>query len=169
MFSRYGYEVYGVGVGRVDVDRDETGSELNLENIIITARKFTTIPNLIRKLIIFFEMLIKVTLKGIQLQPKIIHCHDIIALIFGFVVSLFVKTKLIYDAHELESDMGGRNKLMSFLVLNLERLLWKKVNTLIMVSPSIEKWYHENLGVKYSEVILNSPLTKKINLINQII
>ncbi|MBJ6915400.1 hypothetical protein JG636_18435, partial [Vibrio cholerae] len=35
---------------------------------------------------------------------------------------------------------------------------WPKIDGLIVVSPSINKWYAENLGQKESEVILNSPV-----------
>jgi glycosyltransferase involved in cell wall biosynthesis len=39
-----------------------------------------------------------------------------------------------------------------------ERILWSWVDFLIIVSPSIQKWYQDNIGVKQSAVILNSPV-----------
>ena len=39
-----------------------------------------------------------------KIKPKIVHCHDTLVLPIGLVVSLIFKSKLIYDAHELESN-----------------------------------------------------------------
>jgi glycosyltransferase involved in cell wall biosynthesis len=40
----------------------------------------------------------------------------------------------------------------------LERFVWPSIDYLITVSPSIEHWYHDNIGPKPSAVILNSPV-----------
>ncbi|MNI47772.1 putative glycosyl transferase [compost metagenome] len=76
----------------------------------------------------------------------------------GVVVKLLTGAKLVYDAHELESDRNGLTKLQGALTLRAEKLLWRWVDTLIVVSPSIERWYQQTVGPKRSTVILNSPL-----------
>jgi glycosyltransferase involved in cell wall biosynthesis len=96
--------------------------------------------------------------KAMKLQPKVIHCNDTLVLPLGVMVKFFTGAKLIYDAHELESDRNGLTKTLSKMTLFVEKILWRYVDALIVVSPSIEKWYKENIGEKYSEIILNSPV-----------
>ena len=68
---------------------------------------------------------------------------------------------LIYDAHELESNTNGTSKIFGKTILFVEKVFWASIDALIVVSPSIEKWYRNNIGDKYSEVVLNSPVIEK--------
>jgi len=96
--------------------------------------------------------------RAIQQRPDIIHCHDTLALPLGAIVKLLTGAKLVYDAHELESERSGITKLEGWLTLRVEKLLWCLIDALIVVSPSIHTWYLEKIGTKRSIVILNSPL-----------
>jgi len=94
----------------------------------------------------------------VRLKPDIIHCNDTVVLPLGVMVKAFTGAKLIYDAHELESDKNALSKSLGKITLFVERMLWRFVDGLIVVSPSIDDWYKENIGEKKTEVILNSPL-----------
>jgi glycosyltransferase involved in cell wall biosynthesis len=78
------------------------------------------------------------------------------------LLSIFIKIKnngvLIYDAHELESLSAGHSRLKSKCVFLYEKLLWRYIDGLIVVSQSIGLWYMNNIGNKPYEIILNSPL-----------
>ena len=80
------------------------------------------------------------------------------ALPAGFIIKIFTGCKLIYDAHELESDKNGQNFILSKCTLLLEKLCWKRVDLFISVSDSIIDWYNKNLGLKRSILVLNSPI-----------
>ena len=92
-----------------------------------------------------------------KIKPDIIHCHDAISLIPCFLLNINRKTKIIYDAHELESDKNGQSKLFKFITLFFESIMWKKINLLISVSPSIINWYKDKYGFKKSLLLLNKP------------
>jgi glycosyltransferase involved in cell wall biosynthesis len=96
--------------------------------------------------------------KAIKTRPKIIHCHDTLVLPLGILLKLITNSRLIYDAHELESDRNGLTSMLSKATLMAEKILWPFVDYLIIVSPSIQNWYQKNIGKKPSEVILNSPV-----------
>ena len=49
----------------------------------------------------------QVVLRSIRFRPQIIHCHDMFVLPLAVVVKLLTGARLIYDAHELESDRNG--------------------------------------------------------------
>jgi glycosyltransferase involved in cell wall biosynthesis len=98
------------------------------------------------------------TVPAIKLNPKVIHCHDTLVLPIGCMVKLFTGSKLIYDAHELESRKNGQGRILSGLTYLIEKILWRFVDFFITVSPSIVQWYEEKLGPKQNEIILNSPI-----------
>jgi glycosyltransferase involved in cell wall biosynthesis len=95
--------------------------------------------------------------RAVRLRPDIVHCHDTTVLFLGVLVKFLTGAKLIYDAHELESDRNCLGKFEGKLTLLCERILWPFIDALIVVSPSIQKWYSQWIGTKISTVVLNSP------------
>mgnify|MGYP000844840575 FL=1 len=153
------YKLFGIGVimneGAID---STTGSEkLNIRSIILQSRKLTLLPAVLMHSLSVIELTIKMVFKAINLKPKVVHCHDTLVLPLGVIVKLFTGAKLIYDAHELESDRNGLSKTLGRITLFVEKLLWRSLDALIVVSPSIERWYKDNIGKKYSKIILNAP------------
>lgn len=128
-----------------------------LSQINLWSRQWRLLPDVIRHAFSVLELLVKMTAKGLLSRPDIIHCHDTLVLPVGGVIKLFTGARLIYDAHELESNRNGLSPLLGKLTLRAEKILWPLINGLVVVSPSIKQWYHENLGVKKTTVILNSP------------
>lgn len=81
-----------------------------------------------------------------KLKPYCISCHDLGALIIGWISTLFVpkgnRPLLVYDSHEFELGRninGTRNKLSLLLIGKLEKFLMKKCAFSIMVNESIAK------------------------------
>jgi len=99
----------------------------------------------------------KVTKKSL----KVVHCHDTLVLPLGVILKYYTGANLIYDAHELESDRNGLSNVLGKLTLYVEKILWRYIDGLITVSPSIDRWYNKNIGYKFSKIILNSPILGK--------
>jgi glycosyltransferase involved in cell wall biosynthesis len=157
------YKLFGIGVimneGAID---STTGSEkLNIRSIILQSRKLTLLPAVLMHSFSVIELTIKMVFKAINLKPKVIHCHDTLVLPLGVIVKLFTGAQLIYDTHELESDRNGLSKTLGRITLFVEKLLWRSLDALIVVSPSIERWYKDNIGKKYSKIILNAPIVSE--------
>lgn len=153
-----GYKITGLGVFHDEASkRSEIPLRANLYNIRLASRKLVFLPKIARHTISVFELIVKTLPRAVFSKPDIVHCHDTLVLPLGVLVAFITRSKLIYDAHELESDRNGLSFLQSKLTLIAERFLWPYIDGLIVVSPSIRKWYHDNIGFKYSEIILNSP------------
>lgn len=154
-----GYQVSGLGI---TLEEEEHKSLLNfsgeVKSISLASRRMDFLPRTIRHTLSLFELIAKMLPLAVKQKPEVIHCHDTLVLPLGVLVKLFTKAKLVYDAHELESDRNGLTGLQSKLTRFVEKTLWRFVDRLIVVSPSIDSWYQDNIGVKPSEVILNSPL-----------
>ena len=112
-------------------------------------------------LLIYLELAVKMTMRGIVFRPHVIHCNDWFVLPIAVMVKIVTGSRLIYDAHELESQTTNDPNFPSAFVFRVERTLWRFVDYLTTVSPSINSWYQRELGPMPSEIILNSPLVPK--------
>jgi len=154
-----GYRVSGIGV-ELDEGAKQTAILFNadIKALNLRSRKLTFLPRTLRHIVTLFELIGRMLPRAIRERPDIVHCHDTLVLPLGFIVKWLTGAKLVYDAHELESNRNGLSRLQGMLTVRVERFLWRSVDALIVVSPSIERWYVENVGPKPSTVILNSPL-----------
>lgn len=107
------------------------------------------------------ELNMKLLYYALKLKPHLVHCHDTMVLPAGNLIKKFTKAKLVYDAHELESDKAGQNKILSKSTLFIEKRCWSNIDHFITVGDSIIKWYNSNLGKIPSTLILNSPYILK--------
>jgi len=79
---------------------------------------------------------------------NIVHCHDLDTLAAGVIVKIFKRIKLVYDAHEIYSDMVFKNFLLNRLCVAFEKFFLKFTDLFITVSNTRKKWYEKN---KYSK------------------
>jgi glycosyltransferase involved in cell wall biosynthesis len=157
-----GYYVHGAGIpensgGSKKVNKANV--ELRVLNTI--SDKFKLLPRSIRYVFILIELTMRLSWVGLRIRPKIIHCHDTMVILAGVIIKYLTGAKLIYDAHELESNKNGQTLILSKGTFFLERICWRQIDHLITVSPSIIRWYEQNLGDKPSTLILNSPTVEK--------
>ncbi len=156
------YNMSGIGVKLDEGAYNARNIEsINIFSISLRSRKWKFIPTVLRHICSLFELTFKMLFKGVKIKPEIIHCNDTLVLPLGVILKFFTGARLIYDAHELESDRNGLTKTLSKMTLVGEKILWKFIDALIVVSPSIERWYKDNIGEKYSEIILNSPVLEE--------
>ena len=157
----FNYEIYAIGIKKkfkLDNKKNQLQGIKDLSISLITKKIFFFPKN-----IIYFFNYIEFFIKCIFLIYKkkiiIIHCHDFVTLPIGYVVKILFKCKLIYDAHELESQVN--NVKYSRLIFLIEKFLWKEIDLFITVSHSILNWYNKKLGYKKNSIIiLNSPKVK---------
>jgi glycosyltransferase involved in cell wall biosynthesis len=99
----------------------------------------------------------------------IIHCHDLNTLQFGARAKFLKprKLKLIYDAHEYETQRNGLHGWRWTYVKLKERFLIKFCDQVITVSPTIADEYVRLYGIKKPEVILNCPILRTEEVIKK--
>lgn len=122
--------------------------------------KSRALKQLPRAVCYFFELIeftIRAVLAGRDIKPDIVHCHDTFALPSGWILKKITGCRLVYDAHELESNKNAQNAVLSFGTLLIEKVCWKQVDLMVSVSDSITRWYMLNLGMKPNVLVLNSP------------
>lgn len=155
--------VQGIGINSREKFVKATEIEhLLISSISLSSRKLVFLPKSIRHLFSMCELTIKMVFFALRMKPDLIHCNDTVALPAAVMAKILSGAKLVYDAHELESKKNGISPFLGYLILFTERILWHFVDGLIVVSPSIYRWYHENIGEMISAVVLNSPVIKKV-------
>tara|TARA_B100001121_G_C18621537_1_gene589597 strand:+ start:188 stop:1231 length:1044 start_codon:yes stop_codon:yes gene_type:complete len=130
---------------------------LTIKSLKIISKKFNLFGKKIKHLLIFFELSIRVILCVTKLKPSVIHCHDNMVLPLGILLKFIFKSRLIYDAHELESNRNGIGRIEGAMVFYFEKMVWKSIDLFISVSPSIIDWYQSKFGTKKNLLILNTP------------
>jgi len=124
----------------------------------MVARVLKVLPRAIRYCVLLIEFTYKAIIVGRRVRPDIVHCHDTFALPAGWFLKGHLGCRLVYDAHELESDKNAQTAILSRATLLIERFCWKRVDLLISVSDSIIDWYLRKLGSKPGVLILNAPV-----------
>jgi glycosyltransferase involved in cell wall biosynthesis len=105
----------------------------------------------------FYQLLL--ALKEINLaKVKLIFCNDDRSLLVATMLAVITKSKLIYDAHELNHDRNGQSAMERKIVLLWESFFWSRIHLFITVSESIRRHYLETHGHKTSAIVLNSPI-----------
>lgn len=89
----------------------------------------------------------------------VIHCHSLAVLSACVSVRGRVGCKLLYDAHELESERAGAGAIRRCYSRNLERKLLPSVDAMWVVGESIQNWYFDHMGVT-AKVIYNCPMAQ---------
>jgi glycosyltransferase involved in cell wall biosynthesis len=77
------------------------------------------------------------------LPVSVVHCHDLIPLPIAATIARRTGAKLVYDAHELETEATGLSPRRQKLARRLEQRYMPRVNATITVSPSIVSWYQQ--------------------------
>jgi len=90
---------------------------------------------------------------------KVIHCHELAAVIPSFSLKNSNSAKLIYDAHELETE--HRQNLwassLKWVFKIVENFFVSRVDAIISVSPSICDWYKNKFANVPVHLIRNCP------------
>lgn len=156
------FDLLGIGV-EMEEGASSSGKILKTEivSIRLLSKVLSFLPRPIRYGLNIVELTAKLVFRGFRFKPSVVHCHDTFALPAGVLIKILLGSKLVYDAHELESDKNGQTPVLSKVTLKIEQWAWGKVDLLISVSDSINEWYVKNLGPKPCLLILNSPEISK--------
>lgn len=153
---------YGVGEAKKDFYCVETWTKKFAWKLVEKTSKFRYLRILIM-FIVYIEVFTKILIKGYRFKPTIIHVNDWYVLPIACLIKRSSKIKIIYDAHELESETNGITNDMRRMVNYIEKSCWKKIDYFITVSPSILEWYKRRYKIENAEIVLNSPqIDKKI-------
>ena len=112
------------------------------------------------QIIKYLEFFIRALFVIKKLKPDICHGHDPDGLLIGYFAKFFLKSKLIYDSHELWSDsihLKSDKKILYKIGRKIEKILIKYAEVVIAVNKSILDVIRKENNIKSTAVIRNIP------------
>jgi len=158
--KKAGYDVSVIALFEKGLKEKETIQNIPVHRIKLKSRNLP--KNLLVQLFKYTEFLLKVSLK--YKDTDIVHCNDIGTLPIGVIMKKFLskRIKVIYDAHEYETETNNLKGFRKSLVKALEKLLIKHADAVITVSNSIANEYVRLYNIKKPTLVLNTPTYKNI-------
>jgi len=105
----------------------------------------------------FFEWRYRLVSAHMKEPLQVIHNHDLEPLPIAVKLKKMTGAKLIYDAHELETERNGGQGIRKRLSQWQENRLMPFVDHLITVSPSIRDWYAQRYPSTPISLVRNIP------------
>lgn len=121
--------------------------------------------NLILKLISSIVFNFKVFLSFRKHRLSYINCHSLWVLPLCVFIKKATGAKLIYDAHELETERAGLKGFKQKAAKILEKKLIHHADSIIVVGDLIAQWYKEQYNRTDVYTIRNVPLLEKVTTI----
>ena len=89
----------------------------------------------------------------------ILHCNDLNTLPIAFIIKKFYNKniKIVYDAHEYETEINGLHGIQKTLTKLLEKFLIKYADKVICVSEAIADEYVKLYNIEKPALVLNTP------------
>ena len=159
--KKAGYKIEIIAHGDNGLEREEVKNGLKIKRLNYFDRKVTT--SKLSKLKIYL-LWMKEVIKYVK-DFDILHCNDLNTLSIAFIVKKFYNKniKVIYDAHEYETEMNQLNKITKPIAKTAEKLLIRYVDKVITVSDAIAKEYKKLYPfIEEPKLVLNTPPYKKI-------
>ena len=91
-----------------------------------------------------------------------VNCHSVATLPLGVMLKRRTGAKLVYDAHELETETNGLAGLRRLLTKRTERALIGHADHCIFVGSAIEQWYVREYGLRNTTVLYNCPRRRHV-------
>jgi glycosyltransferase involved in cell wall biosynthesis len=105
----------------------------------------------------YVEFTLRILLAVSRLKVACINVHALSLLPIGWSIKLIKNSRLVYDAHELESEIVAGNGLKKRLARKSESFFVTKCDLIIVVSESIADWYVNEYKILRPTVVLNAP------------
>jgi glycosyltransferase involved in cell wall biosynthesis len=141
------------------LEQEELDKKRKVFRLKLLSRKLP--KSILFQILKYIEWAVKIFLMYINKKVDVVHCHDLNTLPVGVLFKLFKSSKLIYDAHELETETCNLKGFRKKMTKILERRLIYFPDKIITVSDSIANWYFENYNCSDISVIKNIPMEKE--------
>ncbi|HMB00275.1 MAG TPA: glycosyltransferase [Spirochaetota bacterium] len=154
-----GYKVMVAALHEKALPEYETIKNIPVHRIRLKSRGWS--KNKLIQILKYLEYIYKAVKR--YKKNDIFHCCDLNALPIGVIIKKIFnkKARLVYDAHEHETERAGLKGIEKIICKIVEKLLIKYADAVITVSESIAAAYADLYHIKKPALILNTPLYQK--------
>lgn len=129
-----------------------------LKRFYLLSRKLP--KNLFVQIFKYVEFVFRVVFFYRNKNIKMVNIHAVSLLPLGVLLKILYGAKLVYDTHELETEVVGSSDMRKKLAKWLERICIQFADQAFVVSENIADWYRDTYSMVRPPVILNSPSKK---------
>lgn len=154
--SRLFQQVYVAALHANDLDlRKRLSSGVQAQRFALSSRKLgaSSFAHAAK----YLEYGLQVFFRYRQHSVGVVNVHCLALLPMGWMLAKVWSAKLVYDAHELETETTGLQGRQQTLLKKLERWMIKRCDLIIVVSESIADWYRDEYAIVRPTVVLNAP------------
>ncbi len=105
----------------------------------------------------YFEWLLRILFSKELDDVSVVQPHSLLSLPVGVLIKFIKGVKLVYDAHELETESNGLKGRRKILYKFIEKIFIRYADAVIVVSQSISEWYLSNYKIQNLYVVKNVP------------
>lgn len=150
LFSR----VEMIGVQQKDLPAAEERDGIGVQRV---TRRHWGGPKTFRKMIQTLDWSRRVLSLLRHRGIKCVNSHSLAVLPLGVTLKLLHGARLVYDTHELETEVGSARGMRRWLYKMIERFFIRWVDDVYVVSDSIADWYARTYGIVRPVVVRNVP------------
>lgn len=150
-------------VALADGPRDEAGEiapNFGYRRLALRSRKLP--KSLLFQLIKYLEFAWRTVWFCRGRDVTIVNCHALASLPIGVAIKWLFGAKLVYDAHELETEKNGLVGARQRLSRILERGLIGQADLTIVVGDAIADWYANAYPITRPTVVMNCPYLRSM-------
>ena len=151
-------EIHLVGINKNDLPKIEKKSKSTIIFRILRRRNNDTKITTGIKIILWYLIVLK---RYWNKNLICINCHSINVLPISVILKFISGARLIYDAHELETETSSLTGITKSIAKFLESNLIKYCDYSIFVSKSTEDWYLKEYSLKNTIYVYNCPIYKE--------
>jgi glycosyltransferase involved in cell wall biosynthesis len=156
-----GYNVTVIALHENDLLEYEQVQALPIHRVRLKSRAWLKWKSI--QILKYLEFVFRVT-KLYRNKIDIVHCNDLNTLPIGVLIKKISKRtiKIVYDAHEYETEANGLKGLQKQLSKWLEGFLIRFVDQVITVSDSIANEYVRLYSIPKPHLVLNCPFYQQV-------
>lgn len=159
--KKAGYNVKIIALHENGFPEKSNEHTLDVHRVKLATRSWAKIKPV--QLIKYFEFILRVLFSYTKCAD-VIHCHDLNALPIGILSKLLTlgRVKVVYDAHEFETEVHGLSRSSKFFMRILEKICIKFTDENIIPSRLAAEAYAEMYSIEPPEQVLNCPYYSKV-------
>jgi glycosyltransferase involved in cell wall biosynthesis len=136
------------------------GEKLQVNRFVLQTRNWP--KSFIVQVLKYFEFCHQIYTYYSKKNINVVNVHSLELLPLGVALKYLYNSKLIYEAHELETEVDYSVGIRKIVNKFIERACIPHADTTIVVSESIADWYAMEYGMIRPSVVLNAPPYRKL-------
>jgi glycosyltransferase involved in cell wall biosynthesis len=128
-----------VGLNEPGLPEEEVINGLRVRRVTLTSKGWS--KGFLAQVMKFVEWRARIVRTFARSPLSVVHCHDLDPLPIGVRLKALTGARLVYDAHELQTEQGDPSRARVAVARWTERRLIRDADAMITVSPSIADWY----------------------------